>query len=84
MFLDSQSILKRLQSSINTRKHFLYEKIYTLAEKIKIWDPNIKIIIQWVPGHMGIFGNEKADEAAKYGADWTELTPDIGISKSYL
>lgn len=84
IFSDSQSVLKGLQSSLKTRQHFLYEKIYTLAEKIKIWDPNIKIIIQWVPGHMKIFGNEKADEAAKYGAEWTELTPNMGPSKSYI
>ena len=35
---------------------------------------NVKISLVWIPGHMGIIGNEKADEAAKDAAmDHTAL-----------
>ena len=33
---------------------------------------------------MGIYGNEKADKAAKYGAEWAEFCPELGLSTSFL
>ena len=33
---------------------------------------------------MGIYGNEKADEAAKYGAEQAEFCPELGLSTSFL
>jgi len=34
---------------------------------------------------MGIYGNEMADQAAKYGADWVEPAPnELGLSISFL
>src|SRR5215469_2447888 len=35
--------------------------------------------------YIGLLGNEKADQAAKYGADWVEQTPsELGTSISFL
>ena len=35
----------------------------------KLWQKNnqMQINLQWVPGHMNIYGNEKADEKVKLG-----------------
>ena len=61
----------------------LYQRIYKVAKDIK--EKAISIHIEWVPGHMGIYGNEKADDVAKYGAEWVEPTPnELGLSISFL
>ena len=67
IFSDSQAILKGLKTSQKTRTHFIYSEIYEIAKEIK--SQNININIQWSPGHMNIFGNEKADKIAKYAAE---------------
>lgn len=36
-----------------------------------------QIHLHWVPGHQGIYSNEKADEAAKYGAEWCNFTDRV-------
>jgi ribonuclease HI len=68
IFSDSQAALKGLRSGQNRANKHLYQKIYKTAEAIK--SKGIITHIHWVPGHLGIYGNEKADQAAKYGADW--------------
>ena len=81
IFSDSQAILKGLKTSLETRKHFIYSDIYKIAKNIK--NQNIRINIQWSPGHMNIFGNEQADKIAKFAAE--NLEPNnIGISISYI
>jgi len=67
IFSDSQSAIQRLKDSLKKLNLALYEKIYKKIQKIR--KKAINIHIHWVPGHMGIYGNEKADEAAKYRAD---------------
>jgi ribonuclease HI len=67
IFSDSQAALKGLKSGQNRANQNLYQKIYKTAEAIK--SKGIITHIHWVPGHLGIYGNKKADQAAKYGAD---------------
>jgi len=83
IFSDSQAVLKGLASGQNRANRALYGKIYSIAKNIK--EKGVNIHIEWVPGHEGIYGNEKADQAAKYGADWVEPTPSLlGTSISFL
>ncbi|XP_054015811.1 ribonuclease H-like [Hylaeus anthracinus] len=59
---DSQAAIKALNKAENTSRITKECKIRlnTLAK-------NNRIIIQWVPGHNGITGNEKADRLANRG-----------------
>ena len=38
-------------------------------------------MIQWIPSHCGISGNEKADEAAKQGADQTQKDKPVTVTE---
>src|ERR1700712_4299792 len=83
IFSDSQAALKGLKSGQNRANQNLYQEIYTTAKAIK--SKGIITHLHWVPGHLGIYGNEKADQAAKYGVDWQDPSPqDLGLSISFL
>jgi ribonuclease HI len=43
-----------------------------------------QITLQRVPGHQGILGNEKADQAAKAAAAKTPRAPDSRLSLVYV
>ena len=57
---DSLSSIKSLQNG-KLNEHYLLLKIAEIFQSI----PKGKIIIEWTPSHMGIWGNEKADSLAK-------------------
>jgi hypothetical protein len=72
-----------LKSGQNRVNQNLYQKIYKTAEAIK--SKRITTHIYWVPGHLGIYGNEKADQAAEYGVDWQDpSSQELGLSISFL
>ena len=65
VFTDSLSALEALEAKMdkNNDIQLLAKCIDTLHKK---FSTNIKL--QWIPGHSGVYGNEKADKLAKEGA----------------
>lgn len=82
IFSDSQAALQALKKGDPKANQALYRDIYKWAQKIR--EKGVQIHLDWVPGHMGIYGNAKADECAKYGANWSEKDPKTFLSISFL
>ncbi len=59
---DSKSSLEAMKN-----KHFENPLVLKILDQCNILSKKYEISFCWIPGHVGIKGNEKADRAAKYG-----------------
>ena len=88
IFTDNQAIIKRIRKNSKSSGQEISYKIQLEAEFL--FSQNIQLHICWVPGHVGIYGNEQADKAAKiaaaadYNYDVIDCSNEIGISLIYL
>ena len=77
IFSDSQAALKALESGWCNSK-----TVWNCREALSELSRCNKITLVWIPGHMGLGGNEAADQLAKRGAatKFTGPEPVLGIS----
>jgi ribonuclease HI len=91
IFSDSQAVVQRIcKNSKNSGQEISY-KLQKEAEFLLT--KNIQLHICWVPGHVGIYGNEQADKAAKiaasagssqYNSYIIDCSKETDISLTYL
>jgi ribonuclease HI len=65
IFTDSQAALKTLASGRAEHIAYAYADLNTLLTRVLKKHRGIRIDTQWIPGHEGVEGNEKADEAVR-------------------
>jgi ribonuclease HI len=91
IFSDNQAAIQRICKNSSSSGQEISYKLQSEAESLQ--SQNIQLHIYWVPGHVGIYGNEQADKAAKIAAaaDSTsassniiDCSSEIGCSLTYL
>ena len=80
---DSETVLKMITGEYKIKDYQMKLIIDSLKWNISILkaDYGIEVKMNWVKAHMGIKGNEYADELAKKGIEWTRQ--DIGTGYKY-
>ena len=77
IFTDSLSTLESLETGSDASKDMTHLRwsLHNLISKF-----HIRVVLQWVPAHTGIPGNERADDLAKKGASLPQ--PDTPVAYS--
>ena len=73
IFTDSLSALQSLESQKSQKLHqSLILSILTIIHHLHL--KNYDVVFCWIPSHIGIIGNEKADQAAKSALNLPNIT----------
>ena len=78
---DSKSALQALQSGSKNRQEIQAE-IHVLFHNII--SKGTDLHLSWIPSHIGITGNEKADTAAEAAASLPLITDNLRLSRSEM
>jgi len=68
IYVDNQSSIQAIDKPKQQSGQYIIRNILQSLEELQNQRPNLEFRIEWVPGHMNIDGNEKADEEAKKAA----------------
>jgi ribonuclease HI len=68
IFTDSQPAIKSIAKPKRQSGQSIIKRILDEIDELHRTNPTYTLHFEWVPGHVGIEGNEKADQAAKEAA----------------
>ncbi len=84
IFSDSQATLKRLKSREVRAGQYYTNQARTGIEKLRQKNDQMQINLQWIPNHMNIYGNEKADEKVKLDSKLRTVYHEAITSLNFL
>ncbi|KAJ7163345.1 hypothetical protein C8R46DRAFT_832771, partial [Mycena filopes] len=73
--VDSQPAVNVTRALVSTPSHWIWDAWHAEAEAFAQKHPNAQVTVRWAPGHVGIIGNERADEEAKRAAQQQDSSP---------
>ncbi|QRV77059.1 Reverse transcriptase from transposon X-element protein [Ceratobasidium sp. AG-Ba] len=65
IFMDNQAVLRTLTVGKTKQLSNMFADLSSILHRVFRKHGNIQIEARWIPGHEGVDGNEKADEAAR-------------------
>ena len=76
LLTDAKSVLQALENSKKTDHNNLKKTLMDLQTSAQ------EVVLQWIPGHCNIFGNEVADELAKKGSELEQIHQDLNLNET--
>ena len=76
LLTDAKSVLQALENSKKTDHNNLKKALMDLQTSAQ------EVVLQWIPGHCNIFGNEVADELAKKGSELEQIHQDLNLNET--
>lgn len=68
MYVDNHASIQTINKSKQQSAQYIIHYILENLEELQRQRPSLEFIIEWIPGHMNIAGNEKVEEEAKRAA----------------
>ena len=82
IFTDSLAAVKVLQRAHSEDNQHLFTSILLAAERLRLLDRTVELV--WLPSHIGVEGNEMADQAANDGLMLPNVTINVAPTASNI